>query len=135
MNHSRSEPVHFLQIWIRPDRFGVQPGYEQKHFDEDSKRGRLRLIVSGDGAEGSVRIHQDARIYAGLFDGPEGAAIDTGRNRRTYVHVVRGALAVNGVKLAAGDALKLTDVSRVELNGGRDSEVLLFDLPGEQTEH
>jgi redox-sensitive bicupin YhaK (pirin superfamily) len=135
MNQSRSEPVHFLQIWIRPNTFGVQPGYEQKHFDEESKRGRLRLIVSGDGAEGSVRIHQDARIFAGLFDGPEGAVIDTGRNRRTYVHVVRGSLVVNGVKLAAGDALKLTDVDRVELNGGRQSEVLLFDLPGEQTSH
>ena len=131
MNASQTEPVHFLQIWIRPDRNGIPPGYEQKRFTDEEKRGRLRLVVSPDGAADSVRIHQDARIHAGLFDGTERATLEVPGNRRLYVHLVRGTLNVNGVELAAGDALKLADVETLTLANGRDAEVLVFDLPGE----
>ena len=130
MNASDQQPVHFLQIWIRPDRQGVTPGYEQKSFTPEEKRGRLRLVVSPDGADGSVRIHQDARMYAGLLDGAEGAVLAVEGPRRLYVHVVRGALRANGVQLAAGDALKLSGVSELVLDAGQDAEVLAFDLPG-----
>jgi redox-sensitive bicupin YhaK (pirin superfamily) len=129
-NPSPDKPVHFLQIWIRPDRMGVTPGYEQKTFEASEKRGRLRLVVSGDGAEGSVTVHQDARMYAGLFDGGESGELDVAAGRRIYVHVVRGELVVQGTRLTAGDALKLTDVSRLAIRDGRDAEVLVFDLPG-----
>jgi quercetin 2,3-dioxygenase len=128
-NPSPDKPVHFLQIWIRPDRAGVTPGYEQKTFDAGEKRGRLRLVVSGDGAEGSVTVHQDARMYAGLFDGAESAQLQVKAGRRIYVHVVRGELNVQGTRLSAGDALKLTDVTRLDIGEGRDAEVLVFDLP------
>src|SRR5690606_19386391 len=107
MNASASEPVHFLQIWIRPHRLGVAPGYEQKAFGPEEKRGRLRLVVSPDGADGSVRIHQDAHMYAGLFDGTENTSLEVDAGRLLYVHVVRGALRVNGERLSGGDALKL----------------------------
>jgi redox-sensitive bicupin YhaK (pirin superfamily) len=132
MNPSPTKPVHFLQIWIRPDRMGVTPGYEQKHFTDDEKRGRLRLIVSGDGAEGSVRMHQDAKLYAGLFDGEERATLEVAAGRRLYVHLVRGELTANGTALTAGDALKITDTTTLALEAGRDAEVLVFDLPGER---
>jgi quercetin 2,3-dioxygenase len=127
-NPSPDKPVHFLQIWIRPDRNGVEPGYEQKHFDASEKRGRLRLVVSGDGAEGSVTVHQDARMYAGLFDGAESAQLEVQAGRRIYVHVVRGEVTVQGTQLRTGDALKLTDVARLDIRDGRDAEVLVFDL-------
>jgi redox-sensitive bicupin YhaK (pirin superfamily) len=132
MNPSPTTPVHFLQIWIQPDQLGVAPGYEQKHFTDEEKRGRLRLIVSGDGAEGSVRIHQDARLYAGLFDGEEGATLQVAAGRRIYVHLVRGELTANDTVLTGGDALKLTDVTTLTLRAGRDAEVLVFDLPAER---
>jgi quercetin 2,3-dioxygenase len=128
-NPSATLPVHFLQIWIHPDRKGVTPGYEQKNFDAAEKRGRLRLVVSGDGAEGSVTVHQDARMYAGLFDGAENAQLDVKAGRRIYVHVVRGELTVQGTRLATGDALKLTDATQLDIRGGLDAEVLVFDLP------
>lgn len=128
-NPSPQKPVHFLQIWIRPDRLNVEPGYEQKYFADGEKRGRLRLIVSGDGAEGSVRMHQDARLYAGLFDGAEKATLAIAASRRAYVHLVKGELTVNGERLAAGDAVKLTDVSELAIHDGVDAEVLVFDLP------
>jgi hypothetical protein len=128
-NPSADRPVHFLQIWLRPDRNGLPPGYEQKHFSAEEKRGRLRLVVSPDGTDGSVRMNQDARLYAGLFDGDEHATLALPEGRRAYVHLVRGELAVNGTRLAAGDALKLADISRVTLDAGRGAEVLVFDLP------
>jgi hypothetical protein len=134
-NASRSDEVHFLQIWIRPREAGIEPGYEQKYFAPEEKRGRLRLIVSGDGAEGSVRIHQDARMFAGLFDGGERAKLEVPSGRRIYVHLVRGELSVNGTKLEAGDALKLTDVDVLRIDAGHDAEVLVFDLPGETSRH
>ncbi len=132
MNPSRTEPVHFLQIWIKPHVFGTAPSYEQKHFTAEQKRGRLRLIASGDGADGSVRIRQNARVYAGLFDGAERARLEIAANRRAYVHVARGSVTVNRMALAAGDGLKITDTGVLTLSGGRDAEVLVFDLPEEQ---
>jgi quercetin 2,3-dioxygenase len=131
MNPSNTTPVHFLQIWIRPDRNGITPGYEQKYFADAEKRGRLRLIASGDGAEGSVLLHQDARLYAGLFDGSEQATLAIAEGRRVYVHLVRGELEVNGTRLAGGDALKLTAATALAVAQGRDAEVLVFDLPGD----
>ena len=129
MNHDRAGVTHFLQIWIEPSVRGIAPGYEQKHFDAASKRGRLRLVASRDGAEGSVTIHQDARLYAGLFDGAERAALPLAPGRRAYLHLVRGKLTVNGTPLGAGDALKMTGISEVTLEKGEGAEALLFDLP------
>jgi quercetin 2,3-dioxygenase len=129
-NPSNSEGVHFLQIWIQPNAVGIAPSYEEKHFPPSEKRGRLRLIASPDRAEGSVLIHQDARVYAGLFDGEEHAALQLGPGRRSYVHVVRGEVRVDGVGLGAGDALKITDAATVSIDHGRNAEVLVFDLPG-----
>ncbi len=128
-NHNKAGATHFLQIWIEPSVRGIAPGYEQKHFDAASKRGRLRLVASPDGAEGSVTIHQDARIYAGLFDGAERAAQPLAPGRKAYLHVVRGKLTVNGTPLEAGDALKMTGVHEVVLEKGESAEALLFDLP------
>ena len=127
-NESKTGVTHFLQIWIEPARRGIAPSYEQKHFTAEDKRGRLRLIASPDGAEGSVRIHQDARVYAGLFDGKESARYALASGRRAYVHVARGAVSVNGERLAAGDALK-TDAGIIDIAGGAAAEVLVFDLP------
>src|ERR1700733_4065806 len=107
-NPNPSEPVHFLQIWIQPAGGNIEPSYEEKHFAAQEKRGRLRLIVSPDRAEGSLLIHQDARVYAGLFDGEERAVLEVGSDRRLYLHVARGALTANGVVLEAGDALQVT---------------------------
>ncbi len=127
-NHDQSGTTHFLQIWIEPQVRGIAPEYEQKHFAAGEKRGRLRLIASPDGTDGSVRIHQDARIYAGLFEGAERASAELGEGRKAYVHVVRGAITVNGQRLSAGDALK-TDERSLEFSSGEAAEVLLFDLP------
>ncbi|HUK05479.1 MAG TPA: pirin family protein [Burkholderiales bacterium] len=129
MNHDRTGVTHFLQIWIEPSVRGIAPGYEQKHFDAASKRGRLLLVASPDGAEGSVTIHQDARVYAGLLDGAERAALPIAPGRRAYLHLVRGRLKANGTPLAAGDALKMTGVAEAALEQGEGAEVLLFDLP------
>jgi redox-sensitive bicupin YhaK (pirin superfamily) len=126
-NNEKSGVTHFLQIWIEPDVTGVAPSYEQKHFAPGEKRGRLRLIASPDGAEGSVSIHQDARIYAGLFDGAERASLPLAEGRLGYVHVARGRASVNGQTLAAGDALK-TDAAAVQIEHGEGAEVLVFDL-------
>jgi redox-sensitive bicupin YhaK (pirin superfamily) len=131
-NPSTTNGVHFLQIWIRPARMGIAPGYEQKRFEAAEKRGRLRLVVSPDGADGSVKIHQDARLYAGLFDGDERATHALAAGRRAYVHVARGSVRVNGTALGAGDAAKVEGLREIVLDGGRDAEVLVFDLPGER---
>ncbi len=128
-NHDKAGVTHFLQIWIEPNVRGIAPGYEQKHFDGPSKRGRLRLVASSDGADGSVTIHQDARIYAGLFAGAERAVQPIAPGRKAYLHVVRGKLTANGTPLAAGDALKMTGIPEVVLEQGEDAEALLFDLP------
>jgi quercetin 2,3-dioxygenase len=128
-NHDKSGVTHFLQIWIEPAVRGIPPSYEQKHFAPAEKRGRLRLIASPDGADGSVKVHQDARAYAGLFDGAERATHELARGRLGYVHVARGKVEVNGQKLAAGDALK-TDAAQIRIEAGERAEILLFDLPG-----
>jgi len=128
-NPSFTDPVHFLQIWIEPDATGLAPSYEQKHFPEHDKRGHLRLIASPDGAQGSVAIHQDARVYATLVDGDERIEHRLAPGRRGYVHVARGAVGVNGVALAAGDAAALTDESAVTLAHAAEAEALVFDLP------
>jgi hypothetical protein len=127
-NHAKERATHFLQIWIEPAQFGLEPGYEEKHFDEAEKRGRLRLIASREGADGSVVVHQDAKLYAGLFDGDESAMLEVAAGRRVYVHVARGEIVVNGVALKHGDAIKAVDEPRVELSQGRGAEVLVFDL-------
>ena len=128
-NASKTELLHFLQIWIQPSVEGIEPGYEERPFSAAEKRGRLRLIASPDRAEGSVLIHQDARVYAGLFDGAEQATLEVSPGRLIYVHVARGAIRANGTALDTGDALKLTDATTLALDGGRGAEVLVFDLP------
>ena len=129
-NPSGSNPVHFLQIWIQPDQQSIEPSYEEKRFSAEEKRGRLRLIASADRADGSVLIHQDARVYAGLFDGTEQAVLEVKFGRRLYVHVARGSVSANDTKLTTGDALKLTDVKTLTLKDGQEAEVIVFDLPG-----
>jgi redox-sensitive bicupin YhaK (pirin superfamily) len=126
-NHAKST-THFLQIWIMPNVTGIAPGYESKVFDAGQKRGKLRLVASPDGAGGSVTIHANAKLYAGLFDGTEQANLKLDPARKTYVHLVRGELQVNGEKLATGDAAKLEGVDMLKLAGGKDAEVLVFDL-------
>lgn len=128
-NHERGRSTHFLQIWIIPDTMGIEPGYEQKTYPDAEKRGRLRLVASPAGDDGSVRLHQDARMYAGLFDGDESAALDIAAGRLAYVHVARGAAVVNGRSLSAGDALLYADEPRVDIASGDNAEILVFDLP------
>jgi redox-sensitive bicupin YhaK (pirin superfamily) len=127
-NHASNAETHFLQIWILPSRRGIEPGYEQKAFDAAAKRGRLRLVASADGRDGSVTVHADAALYAGLFDGGESARLAIAADRLAYVHLVRGALRANGQSLRAGDALKLDGEPQLVLDQGRDAEVLVFDL-------
>jgi quercetin 2,3-dioxygenase len=127
-NHSQSELVHLLQIWIEPNVAGIQPSYEEKRFDEASKRGRLRLIASSDGRDGSVRIHQDASVYAALIEGAERLTHQLAPRRKAYAHVARGNVSVNGNRLGAGDALKASGEPAVVLEQGEQAEVLLFDL-------
>ncbi len=128
-NHSADRTTHFLQIWIEPAERGIAPSYEEKRFEAADKRGRLRLVASADGAEGSVKIHQDARVYAGMFDGAETAELVIAPGRRAYVHVARGEIAVDGQRLAAGDAAMITNADGAVLSDGRNAEVLAFDLP------
>ena len=127
-NPSKSGLVHFLQIWIEPAVTGIAPGYEEKHFEAAEKRGRLRLVASPDAAEGSVKIHQDARVYAALIDGAESARHALAAGRRAYVHVARGGVSVNGEKLNAGDSLEAANVREIVIDRGEQAEVLLFDL-------
>jgi redox-sensitive bicupin YhaK (pirin superfamily) len=127
-NPSPTEETHFLQIWLTPKTAGARPSYEQKHYSDEQKRGRLALIASADGRKDSVMVNQDVSLYAGLFDGEEQASLDVAAGRRVYVHVARGSVKVNGNPLRAGDALKMTDVRRVMLEGGENAEVLVFDL-------
>ena len=127
-NHARDRTTHFLQIWIEPNVSGIEPSYEQKRFGDEEKRGRLRLVASPDGAEGSVLIHADARLYAGLFEGAETATLALDAHRPVYVHLVRGELSVNGARLAAGDAAKLQGESALVLSDGQGAEVLVFEL-------
>jgi redox-sensitive bicupin YhaK (pirin superfamily) len=128
-NGSPTNKLHFLQIWIQPNVSDIPPSYEEKHFAAADKQGRLRLIASANGEGGSVLVHQDVRVYGGLFDGAERATLPIASGRRAYVHVARGLVHANGVELGAGDALKLTDEDAVEIAQGSKAEVLVFDLP------
>jgi redox-sensitive bicupin YhaK (pirin superfamily) len=128
-NHSSSERVHFLQIWITPDVTGIEPGYEEKHFDSASKMGNLRLIASADGRDGSVLIHQDAKIFASILNADDYVKYDLASGRTAYVHLIRGQIEINGIKLSAGDALKISEESLIEFKNAADAELLLFDLP------
>ncbi|MBX7191155.1 MAG: pirin family protein [Sandaracinaceae bacterium] len=129
MNGSRTEPVHFLQIWILPAKAGIDPGYEQKHFSDADKRGRLRLVASPDGRDGSVTVHTDALLYAGLFTEGESATHALAPGRHAWIHVAEGRARVNGTELSAGDALALSDEPNVEIVGLASAEILVFDLP------
>lgn len=128
-NGSKTEQVHFLQIWIQPNVQGIPPSYEEKRFDTSDKQGRLRLIASSDGREGSVTIHQDAALYATILNGADRVEHTLAPGRRAYVHVIRGRIEANGVALQGGDALKIGDQDKVVLDGAEAAEVLLFDLP------
>ncbi|MES2325638.1 MAG: pirin family protein [Pseudomonadota bacterium] len=128
-NGSASDPVHFLQIWIQPAVQGIPASYEEKHFAPETKRGQLRLVASGDGRDGSVLIHQDASFFAGLFNGDEHASHALGAGRTGYVHVIRGAVTVNGTALKGGDALKITQETAITVGNAEAAEVLVFDLP------
>ena len=127
-NHAADEVTHFLQIWIQPNRNGVVPGYEQKTFADAEKRGQLRLVASPDGAQGSVSIHADARLYATLLDGAETASLNLPALRKAWVQVLRGELSVNGHALQTGDAALLDGEATLTLTNGRDAEALVFDL-------
>jgi redox-sensitive bicupin YhaK (pirin superfamily) len=127
-NHAPNATTHFLQIWIEPSVRGIEAGYEQKHFDADSKRGVLRLVASPDGRAGSVTIHADASIYSGLFDGAQQLVRELDPRRKFYVHVVRGAVSINGQPLQAGDAVRIEQEPELRISDASDAEVLVFDL-------
>jgi hypothetical protein len=127
-NHAPDDTTHFLQIWLLPNVQGIEPGYEQKTFGSADKQGRLCLVASPDGAQGSVTLHADARMYAGLFETGQSASLALAAQRKAYVFLVRGELVVNGLKLHAGDAALLNDEPLVTLSDGVDAEVLVFDL-------
>jgi redox-sensitive bicupin YhaK (pirin superfamily) len=128
-NASKTEPVHFLQIWIQPSKAGIAPGYEQKTFSAEDKRGRLRLVASPDGRDGSVTLHTDALLYAGMFDAGETAEVALQPGRHAWAHVARGKVRVNGQALAEGDSAGLSEERVVKIDGGAGAEVLVFDLP------
>ena len=127
-NHAPDATTHFFQIWIEPTVTGIASGYEQKSFADAQKQGRLCLVASADGAQGSVTLHADARLYAGLFDGDQSAELTLAEKRKCYVHLVRGEIFVNGTQLSTGDAALLDGESSVCLNHAKGAEVLVFDL-------
>lgn len=132
-NHSQNELVHFLQIWLVPNKKGVEPRYQQSHFSQADKQGRLVLIISPEGAEGSLSVHQDVRVYAGCFDTEEQAQLTLADNRYAYVHIVRGTLTVNGTVLNEGDGARIRNESHIDIQQGHNAEVLVFNLrPQEQ---
>ena len=128
-NPQPDQATHLLQIWIEPDVTGIAPEYEEKRYPEAEKRGRLRVVASPDGRDGSVRIHQDARLHIGLFDGDEAAQLPLAAGRKAWVHVARGQVSVNGHALSAGDGAAFTDEPLVSIEQGQGAEVLVFDLP------
>jgi redox-sensitive bicupin YhaK (pirin superfamily) len=127
-NHSRVAGVHFLQVWIMPSVRNAEPRYQQEHFSDDDKRGRLRLILSQHGDDGSLQIRQDVRVYAGLFDGAETATLEVPAGRYAYVHVARGEIELNGTALRAGDGVRIRDAGSLTFANARDAELLVFDL-------
>lgn len=127
-NHSASEPVHFLQIWIVPSVAGATPRYQQQHFSPEQKRGRLQLIISPEGTDGSLQIRQDTRVYAGLFDGTQSATLTLAPDRYAYVHVAQGKIELNGMSLQEGDGVRVRQEQVLTLSNGENAEVLVFDL-------
>ena len=127
-NHSRQEPVHFLQIWVMPERDGLRPSYQQRRFEEEEKRGKLRLVVSPDGRDGSLSIHQDVAIYSALIDGTEQVEWTQSAARLGYIHVARGSVKLDGYPLHAGDGVKVQGASQLRLTEGEQAEVLFFDM-------
>ena len=127
-NPNKDQRTHLLQIWIIPNRTGSPASYEQKFYETADKRGKLRLVASPDGAQGSVTIQQNALMFAGLFDGDESATHELAPGRQAYVHVARGAVTINGEALSEGDAVMMVNESRVTISDGCEAEVLLFDL-------
>jgi redox-sensitive bicupin YhaK (pirin superfamily) len=130
-NPSRSAAVHFLQIWIIPDVRGIAPEYEQRAIPETEKRGRLRLIASPDGADASLRIHQNASVLAGLFSGAEQAQYSLANDRLGYVQLARGSASINGTRMAAGDGAMLKGEHSIAIHDGDGAELLVFDLPAD----
>jgi redox-sensitive bicupin YhaK (pirin superfamily) len=127
-NASPEDEVHFLQIWLQPDKPGIAPGYEQKAFSDADKRGKLRLVASPDGRDGSITIHTDARVYAGIFGAGDRAALELPANRHAWVHVARGKLRLNGQELGEGDGVAISDERGLQVEGVDEAEVLVFDL-------
>ena len=127
-NHAKDQTTHFLQIWIEPNVLEIAPDYEQKTIPAIEKDGKLRLIASPDGKDGAVKIHADAKVYAGLFNGPQSAAIDLDPKRKYYAHLIKGTLTINGNAINGGDALLIDNESKLEISNGLDAEVLIFDL-------
>ncbi|WP_294911373.1 pirin family protein [Tatumella sp. UBA2305] len=134
-NHSRQEGVHFLQIWVVPAEKGTTPGYQQVSVAEADKRGQFKLIISPDGAGDSLKIKQDVRIYAGLFDGDEQQTVTLPEDRYAYIHVARGSITVNGVKFSAGDGARVRNETALSFTQGEQAEVLLFDLRPVEVNH
>lgn len=128
-NHAEGFETHLLQIWIEPSQKGIAPSYEEQHVPQAQKEGRLCLVASPEGTDGAVKIHQDARLYVGLFDGAQAADLTLAANRLAYVHMARGSANVNGQTLSAGDALKLSAETELHIREGNAAEVLVFDLP------
>ncbi|MGI4859047.1 MAG: pirin family protein, partial [Janthinobacterium lividum] len=131
-NASEVEPVHFLQIWIVPGVKGVAPRYQQVHFAPAEKRGRFRTIISPDGVDGSLSVYQDARVYAGLFDGDETASVSLEANRYAYVHVACGGVTLNGQALEEGDGVRVRNERELRFTDGHDAEVLVFDMRAQE---
>ena len=127
-NHAKDQTTHFLQIWIEPNVLEITPSYEQQTIPEVEKNGKLRLIASPEGQNGAVKIHADAKVYAGLFNGSQSAAIDLDPKRKYYAHLIKGSLTINGNVLNGGDALLIDNESKLEISNGTDAEVLFFDL-------
>ena len=127
-NHAKDQTTHFLQIWIEPNVMEIEPSYEQKTIPLSDKQGKLRLVASPDGTEGSVKIFADAKIYVGLFDGQQLAQLQLDLKRKAYVHLIQGSLDINGQTLGSGDALLIEAESQLAISNGKSAEVLVFDL-------
>ena len=130
-NHAKDQTTHFLQIWIEPNVMEIPPSYEQKSITPSEKQGKLCLIASPDGSGNAVKIHADAKVYAGLFDGHQSQKLDLDLQRKAYVHLIRGSLHVNDIPLSSGDALLIENESSLLIGDGKDAEVLVFDLSRE----
>jgi redox-sensitive bicupin YhaK (pirin superfamily) len=127
-NHAKDQTTHLLQIWIEPNVLEIEPGYEQKTIPLSDKQGKLRLVASPDGAEGSVKIFADAKVYAGLFDGLQSAQLQLDPRRKAYVHLIQGSLVINGQNLSGGDALLIEAENQLTISNGKSAEVLVFEL-------